>query len=749
MTPADEPTGGAAASSDEARGAEGERFCAQYYARHCGDRPYTRQDPRWRSFFASIADEIVRSLSPQKVFDAGCAMGMLVEALWDRGVEARGRDVSAYAIERVRPDMRGYCARGSVTDPIEGTYDLVVCIEVLEHLADADARRAVEQMTAVSEAVLFSSTPTDFDEPTHVNVRPPIHWIRLFRAQGFAPRLSYDASFVCPHALLFERHEGVVTDELARGAAELVLARVSLAEMRARLRDLADAHDAAARLEDELRATREELELERQVAAHARRVAEVERRNAAQDRSSADDARARAHAIETSPYWRASAPVRRAAGRVPPWARRALRRGVSLTRASLAGRAVGAPALGGAHGAAPQPPRRADRPGEQPAGAIWARKLEPLRVFRSPETDVSVNVVTDSIEAGYLYGGVGTALILGGVVAGRLGARLRVVTRHEPGDPARVARLLRLHGVSSVDIEVLYSGFDGGQDLAVTERDRFLTTSWWTTVSAVSALGYDKVAYLLQEDERNFYALGDEQLACSELLDDERVRVVVNSALLYRHLTEGPAPIKGLDARSVVFEPAFPTTVFYDDPAARANDRRTFLFYARPNNLRNLYWRGLEAIQRSLEAGVLDPAAWRFLFVGKDVPEPDLPGDPEHVIAQNLEWDQYAALVRSSHVGMSLIHSPHPSYPPLDLAASGATVVTNTFGQTKLDLSSYCANIVCVPPTVEEIARGIAAAVSLSEDETTRRANLAAATFPRDWSATLDDAVRTVVDWTR
>ena len=50
----------------------------------------------------------------------------------------------------------------------------------------------------------------------------------------------------------------------------------------------------------------------------------------------------------------------------------------------------------------------------------------------------------------------------------------------------------------------------------------------------------------------------------------------------------------------------------------RSEEERHFFFYARPNNLRNLYWRGLEAIGAALEENVLDPAEWTFHLAGRD-----------------------------------------------------------------------------------------------------------------------------------
>jgi len=204
----------------------GEAYGSEYYAKHCGPVPYDRESPEWQQFFGTIADQLIRTLRPRRVFDAGCAHGFLVEALRDRGVEAWGRDISTFAISQVRPDLRPYCAVGSIADPIEGRYDLVTCIEVLEHMEEDAAIRAVAAMTAATDRLLFSSSPTDFDEPTHINVRPTLYWLRLFAERGFAPRSAYDLAFVTPHALLLERREDGRREADLAACAELVRLRL-------------------------------------------------------------------------------------------------------------------------------------------------------------------------------------------------------------------------------------------------------------------------------------------------------------------------------------------------------------------------------------------------------------------------------------------------------------------------------------------------------------------------------------------
>src|SRR5262249_42934680 len=108
-----------------------------------------------------------------------------------------------YAIEEVRPDVRPYCRLASATEPLGERYDLIVCIEVLEHLDEVDGRQAVANICASTEDVLFSSTPDDFTQPTHVNVRPASWWIARSAAHGFPVDVESDAGFIAPHALRF------------------------------------------------------------------------------------------------------------------------------------------------------------------------------------------------------------------------------------------------------------------------------------------------------------------------------------------------------------------------------------------------------------------------------------------------------------------------------------------------------------------------------------------------------------------
>ena len=179
-------------------------FDRYYYESSCG--PVYERSPHWLNFFGNIADHIVRKIGPATVLDAGCAMGFLVESLRDRGVQAYGIDISDYAIENVRADMKPYCRVGSILEPFPQKYDLIVSIEVLEHLHKDDGEKAIENLCRASDQLLFSSTPIDYREATHFNVQPIEYWTELFAAQQLVRDVDFDASFITSWAILFHRN---------------------------------------------------------------------------------------------------------------------------------------------------------------------------------------------------------------------------------------------------------------------------------------------------------------------------------------------------------------------------------------------------------------------------------------------------------------------------------------------------------------------------------------------------------------
>ena len=362
-----------------------------------------------------------------------------------------------------------------------------------------------------------------------------------------------------------------------------------------------------------------------------------------------------------------------------------------------------------------------------------------LSVFRVPPTETSrLSVVTDSINSGSLYGGVGTAMILGALLAEAQDARLRIVTRLERARPGNLHDVLGLYGIDLPhEVEFVFApASDGRGEIDMLDGEQFITTSWWTTEATLGGVPPESVIYLLQEDERTFYPYGDQWVRCSAVLANREIRFVLNTEVLFDHLVA--TGLANLRDHGMWFEPAFPKEVFHQRP--RSGEKRRLVFYARPNNLRNLFYFGIDVLDRAVSQGVIDTDEWEVILVGKDVPELTFSSGYVPSRRENMRWADYAELAGATDVGLSLMSSVHPSYPPLDFAASGAVVVTNRWG-AKQDLDRYSRNILCADLDRDAMVRTLGEAVRLATDESRRAANYLENGICTDWRTSLEDVV--------
>ena len=83
------------------------------------------------------------------------------------------------------------------------------------------------------------------------------------------------------------------------------------------------------------------------------------------------------------------------------------------------------------------------------------------------------------------------------------------------------------------------------------------------------------------------------------------------------------------------------------------------------------FWRGLEALHAAMREGVFASDQWNIHFVGRELPDMELPGGVRPWVWARLAWSEYVELVSIMDLGLCLMDTPHPPYPPLDLAALG------------------------------------------------------------------------------
>ncbi|MGN6255071.1 MAG: methyltransferase domain-containing protein [Solirubrobacterales bacterium] len=207
-------------------------YGASYYQHYWGSGGAYERNERWLKFFGEVADGIVRDLHPTSVLDAGCAMGFLVEELAKRGVDAHGLDLSEYAISQVHESVRDRCKVQSLTVPLERRYDLITCIEVVEHIAPAETDRVLNNLCASTDRLLLSTTPQDFGEPTHLNVQPPENWSAALARRSFYRDVERDFSYLSPWAALYIRREEEPAETVRRYDRAWSRLRREVAEVR-------------------------------------------------------------------------------------------------------------------------------------------------------------------------------------------------------------------------------------------------------------------------------------------------------------------------------------------------------------------------------------------------------------------------------------------------------------------------------------------------------------------------------------
>ena len=186
-------------------------YNAEYYKSGCGE-DYNNKEI-WMKECINKADKIIELFNPKTVLDIGCAYGYIVEALREKGVDAYGIDVSSYAIsqanEKIKPYLKAMSALDDLPDDFPKKYDLVISIEMIEHLYEEDGLKVIDKMVNYSDKILISSTDSDFDEPTHFNVQPQEYWSEKFAAKGYIRNLISDFSFISLNTYYFIKKDSI------------------------------------------------------------------------------------------------------------------------------------------------------------------------------------------------------------------------------------------------------------------------------------------------------------------------------------------------------------------------------------------------------------------------------------------------------------------------------------------------------------------------------------------------------------
>jgi len=136
-----------------------------------------------------ILEILFQAYRPSSLLDVGCGLGTWLKTAQAFGVSdvqgIEGQWVDANALE-VAPELVQTCdlEKGFA---LGRRFDLVICLEVAEHLAESAADTFIASLVRHGPAVLFSAAIPSQGGHHHVNERFLPYWVTKFAAHGFRP----------------------------------------------------------------------------------------------------------------------------------------------------------------------------------------------------------------------------------------------------------------------------------------------------------------------------------------------------------------------------------------------------------------------------------------------------------------------------------------------------------------------------------------------------------------------------------
>jgi hypothetical protein len=133
-----------------------------------------------------LAKVLMDTFHPTSVSDVGCATGLYLVPFVAKGIPVYGYELNEEARTRslLRPEDVWY---GDITaSPFEPPVtDISLCIEVMEHIPEADANTAINHLCLTSDIIIFSAAAPGQGGVGHINCQPKAYWVDKFRNNNF------------------------------------------------------------------------------------------------------------------------------------------------------------------------------------------------------------------------------------------------------------------------------------------------------------------------------------------------------------------------------------------------------------------------------------------------------------------------------------------------------------------------------------------------------------------------------------
>lgn len=344
---------------------------------------------------------------------------------------------------------------------------------------------------------------------------------------------------------------------------------------------------------------------------------------------------------------------------------------------------------------------------KMPESEVAIAEILKYEFRKSDFSEKRINLLVPSINPEHVFGGISTALKFFEKLIEESGYCSRIILTD--ATPSRTAlkqykdKYTYVKASKDSDARHQIVGYSDRymQSIPVSKNDYFMFTGWWTAYCAQEAyleftketgIKPNKFINFIQDYEPGFYPWSSRYLLADSTYRNEYPQLAVfNSKLLHEFFIQNGYSFY----KEYEFDPVLNGKLkeILEKNFGKVNKKKQILVYGRPSVDRNAFSIVVSSLKKWVE-NQKDIEDWEILSAGEYHLPVDLGRGKELVSVGKLTIEQYAQTMLDTYAGISLMSSPHPSYPPLEMSVFGIKVITNNYSNK--DLSSFNSNITSV-----------------------------------------------------
>lgn len=312
-------------------------------------------------------------------------------------------------------------------------------------------------------------------------------------------------------------------------------------------------------------------------------------------------------------------------------------------------------------------------------------ELTPFGFEASDNNNYRVNLIIPTIDPKHIFGGISTALEFYEKLLNNLNFDGRIIVSDGESSIYSTVNFknysfYKLNLSDDNDrLQIVSCSERNLGSLKIRKNDIFISTAWWTAnhMKAIEKYqtmcfgGVNKHIYFIQDYEPHFYAWSSKTVLALDTYKNNWINIY-NSYLLEEYFA-----VKGMQ-KGFVLKPDLNASIKMAlSEKVNTKKEKIILIYGRPFAERNCNELIIESI--SIFRKKFDPEnKWKIISLGQSYTH-ELHSELDINVLGKISLSEYAGFLAKSFIGVSLMVSPHPSYPPYEMLAGGMFVYTNKY----------------------------------------------------------------------